>query len=179
MKKSLIALATLAALSASVMQAQAADGTINFNGKVQDVTCTIKINGAGTGDGSVTLPTVSKSSLAGVGTTGGDTSFTIDLSGCTGTEASGGPGVAVFFEPGLNVTAQGRLKNTGSGAPEVDLAIFREGAPLQLGTTPAAAFTNIAGDGASMPFTVKYYSNSATPSAGEVKSSVTYSIVYP
>ncbi|MFV3306716.1 fimbrial protein [Pseudomonas sp. NY15181] len=179
MKKSLISLATLAALVASVHQAQASDGTINFNGKVQDVTCTIKINGAGTGDGTVTLPTVSKTSLAGVGTTGGDTNFTIDLSGCTGSEVSGNPGVAVFFEPGANVTSQGRLKNTGSGAPEVDLAIFRNGSALQLGAAPASAFTNISGAGASMPFTVKYYSNSATPSAGEVKSSVTYSIVYP
>lgn len=179
MKKSLIALATLAALSASVMQAQASDGTINFNGKVQDVTCTIKINGAGTGDGTVTLPTVSKTSLAGVGTTGGDTNFTIDLSGCTGSGVSGNPGVAVFFEPGANVTAQGRLKNIGIGASEVDLAIFRSGSALQLGSAPATAFTNISGAAASMPFTVKYYSNSATPSAGEVKSSVTYSIVYP
>jgi major type 1 subunit fimbrin (pilin) len=179
MKKSLISLAALAVLSASVMQAQAADGTINFNGKVQDVTCTIKINGAGTGDGSVTLPSVSKSSLAGVGTTGGDTNFTIDLSGCTGSEVSGNPGVAVYFEPGANVTANGRLKNIGSGAQEVDLAIFRNGAPLQLGTAPATAFTNISGAGATMPFTVKYHSNSVTPSAGEVKSSVTYSIVYP
>ncbi|PJI49731.1 MAG: fimbrial protein [Pseudomonas sp.] len=179
MKKSLIAFATLAALSASAMHAQASDGTINFNGKVQDVTCTIKINGAGTGDGTVTLPTVSKTSLAGVGTTGGDTTFTIDLSGCTGSEVSGNPGVAVFFEPGANVTSQGRLKNIGSGAPEVDLAIFRNGSALQLGAAPASAFTNISGTGASMPFTVKYYSNSATPSAGEVKSSVTYSIVYP
>lgn len=179
MNKLLISAAALAALTATAFQAQASDGTINFTGKVQDVTCTIKVNGAGTGDGSVTLPTVSKSSLAGVGTTGGDTTFTIDLSGCTGTEASGNPGVAVFFEPGANVTAQGRLKNTGTGAPQVDLAIFRNGSPLQLGAAPASAFTNLSGAGASMPFVVKYYSNSAAPSAGEVKSSVTYSIVYP
>ncbi|MFV3414702.1 fimbrial protein [Pseudomonas nitroreducens] len=179
MKKSLISLSTLLALAASAMQAQASDGTITFNGKVQDVTCTIQINGAGTGDGTVTLPTVSKSSLAGVGTTGGDTHFTIDLSGCSGSDVSGNPGVAVFFEPGANVNAQGRLTNTGSGAQEVDLAIFRNGSPLQLGAAPATAFTNITGTGVTIPFTVKYYSNSATPSAGEVRSSVTYSIVYP
>ncbi|MDF3863930.1 fimbrial protein [Pseudomonas denitrificans (nom. rej.)] len=179
MKKSLISLAPLAALAVSAMQAQASDGTINFTGKVQDVTCTVQVNGAGTGDGSVTLPVVSKTSLAGVGTTGGDTNFTIDLSGCTGTEVSGNPGVAVFFEPGANVTPQGRLKNIGTGAPEVDLAIFRSGSALQLGSAPVSAFTDISDAGASMPFTVKYYSNSATPSAGEVKSSVTYSIVYP
>jgi len=179
MKKSLIFLAALAALVAATHQAQASDGTINFNGKVQDVTCTIRINGAGTGDGTVTLPTVSKGSLMGVGTTGGDTNFTIDLSGCTGSEVSSNPGVAVFFEPGANVTSQGRLKNIGSGAQEVDLVIFHNGSVLQLGAVPASVFTNISGAGASMPFTVKYYSNSATPSAGEVKSSVTYSIVYP
>ncbi|MFS2125016.1 fimbrial protein [Pseudomonas sp. Pseusp97] len=179
MKKSLISLATLAAMIVAAHQAQAADGTINFNGKVQDVTCTVKINGAGTGDGSVTLPTVSKTSLAGVGTTGGDTNFTIDLSGCTGTEASGNPGVAVFFEPGANVTAEGRLKNTGSGAQEIDLAVFHNGSIVRMGAAPASVFTNISGAEATIPFTVKYYSNSATPSAGEVKSSVTYSIVYP
>jgi len=181
MKKSLIALATLAGLSASVMQAQASDGTINFTGKMEDVTCTIQVNGAGTGDGSVTLPTVSKTSLKGVGTTGGDTNFSIKLSNCTGTEVAGGPGVAVFFEPGPNVTALGNLKNTGTGPTDVELAIYRNGqaAALNLGGKPVVPFTTISGEQADMPFTVKYYSKSATPGAGEVKSSVTYSIIYP
>lgn len=180
MKKSLIALATLAGLSASAMQAQAADGTINFTGKVEDVTCTIQVNGAGTGDGSVTLPTVSKTSLKGIGTTGGDTNFAINLSGCTGADVAGNPGVAVFFEPGPNVTALGNLLNTG-GSKDVELAIFKRGSStaLQLGSKPSLAHTAIADGAADMSFTVKYYSKSATPSAGDVKSSVTYSIVYP
>ncbi|MDH0291350.1 type 1 fimbrial protein [Pseudomonas sp. GD04087] len=181
MKISLIALASLAALSATAMQAQAADGTINFTGKVEDVTCTIQVNGAGTGDGAVTLPTVSKTSLKGIGTTGGDTNFSIKLSNCTPADSANGLGVAVFFEPGTNVTDAGRLKNTGAGAEEVDLAIYKqgEGSALQLGAQPTQKFVDISGLQAEMPFTVKYYSNAAEPSSGEVESSVTYSIVYP
>ena len=46
---------------------QASDGTITFTGGVTANTCTVKVNGAGTGDGTVTLPTVSTSALTNAG----------------------------------------------------------------------------------------------------------------
>ncbi|NUU37831.1 type 1 fimbrial protein [Pseudomonas sp. C2B4] len=163
------------------MPAQASDGTINFVGTIKDVTCTVKAAGT-SGISTVTLPTISKNALTTVGATAGDTNFNIDLSNCSGTDVAGS-GVAVHFEPGQNVNANGRLINNGL-ATGVDLALYQANAasPLNLGVAPVAAYKTMNGTtpngSVSMPYTVKYYATSATPSAGTVTSSVVYSVVY-
>jgi hypothetical protein len=57
--------ATFGFVALAPQYAAAADGTITFNGKVTDVTCTITGGGAATGTGDITvqLPTVSASAL--------------------------------------------------------------------------------------------------------------------
>lgn len=177
-KSPLILAAVVSLISIS---AQASDGTINFTGKIQDVTCTVTANG-GAAIATVTLPTISKTALSGINSTAGDTNFNILVTGCTGAAVTGG-GVSVLFEPGMNVNAAGRLNNTGA-ATGVDLAIYRANAitPLNLGTVPSSAYLPLTGaspDGtATLPYTVKYYATSATPGPGTVTSSVVYSIVY-
>ena len=171
--------ATIASMFA--MSAQASDGTINFTGKIQDVTCAVTANG-GTGISTVTLPTISKTALSAINSTAGDTNFNISVTGCTGAAVTGG-GVAVLFEPGMNVNASGRLNNTGA-ATGVDLAIYRANAvtPMNLGVVPASAYLPLTGTSpagtATLPYTVKYYATSATPGVGTVTSSVVYSVVY-
>lgn len=183
MIKSPFVLATVFGVNALIaMSANAADGTINFTGKIQDVTCSVTANG-GAGVATVTLPTVSKTAVAGINTTAGDTNFNISVTGCTGTGVAGS-GVAVLFEPGLNVNASGRLNNVSGTATGVDLAIYQAGgvAPLNLGVAPASAYMPLTGaspDGtATLPYTVKYYSTALAPAAGTVESSVVYSVVY-
>ena len=58
-------------LAAAPLAANAADGTITFNGKVTDKTCTISTPGGK--DFSVNLPTVSKNTLAAAGNVAGRT----------------------------------------------------------------------------------------------------------
>ncbi|MBL2545168.1 type 1 fimbrial protein, partial [Klebsiella pneumoniae] len=58
-------------LAAAPLAANAADGTITFNGKVTDKTCTISTPGGK--DFAVTLPTVSKNTLATAGAVAGRT----------------------------------------------------------------------------------------------------------
>lgn len=60
--KNAISLFAWVLTSTFAVSAMAADGTINFNGKVTDTTCSIAVNG-GTGNATVTLPTVSSNSL--------------------------------------------------------------------------------------------------------------------
>ncbi|MDL5429861.1 fimbrial protein [Klebsiella michiganensis] len=76
----------------SSFSAQATDGTITFNGRVTDQTCTISTPGGK--DFTVTLPTVSASTLAAQSATAGRTPFAINLSDCSKGN------VATYFEPG-------------------------------------------------------------------------------
>ncbi len=88
----------------SSFSAQAADGTITFNGKVTDQTCTISTPGGK--DFTVTLPTVSASTLATQSATAGRTPFAINLTKCSKGQ------VATYFEPGATVDFNtGRLNN--------------------------------------------------------------------
>lgn len=192
MKKLFIAPA-LALLSLAIaQQSLASDGTINFNGQVTDVTCTIKVNG-GTSNATITLPTVAASALSsGVGATAGDTPFSINLSGCStadsGTEAQP-KGIAVYFEPaGGSVNPAGRLDNTDiTGPGNVNIALYKASAPtlpLFLGTAPTAADTNISGadpsGAAEVKYVAKYYNANGSPAVpGAVAAHVVYSIVYP
>ncbi|MFH4337526.1 fimbrial protein, partial [Acinetobacter baumannii] len=89
-------LALIAALSVvGIANAQAADGTITINGLVTDKTCDI-VTPAGK-DFTVTLPTVSKQTLAVAGDVAGRTPFQINLANCSQGK------VATYFEPGATV----------------------------------------------------------------------------
>ena len=94
-------------LAAAPLAANAADGTITFNGKVTDKTCTISTPGGK--DFAVTLPTVSKNTLATAGAVAGRTPFAINLTKCSAGN------VATYFEPGSTVDFNtGRLLNQAS-----------------------------------------------------------------
>ncbi|MNF99875.1 Type-1 fimbrial protein, A chain precursor [compost metagenome] len=179
--KTLISTAVTTVLGAVIiLPAQATDGTITFTGSVTATTCTIGVD-AGGPTATVTLPVARLDQLRGIGSTTGATTFNIRLSACQGPNAQN-QGVAVHFEAGTNVNADGRLSNTaGIGrATGVDLEI-RQGAAqtaLVLGQVPAAGVGTINGGIATLPYTVRYHSTSAAPTAGTVSTSATYAITY-
>lgn len=183
MKKLNIAYAAVVMAMAFGQQAMASDGTINFIGKVTDVTCTVTATGSS--DSTVTLPTVSKTALSADTYTAGATPFTISLSGCQG-DRTNPTNVAVYFEPGGNVNVNGRLTNTAPSettAENVDIALYRADSvstALSLGKIPTGTYATIDANGttAKMDFVAKYYAT-AQATAGVVTSNVTYSIVYP
>ncbi|TDS83341.1 major type 1 subunit fimbrin (pilin) [Rahnella sp. BIGb0236] len=187
MKKLNIAFAATTLALILGQQAYAADGTITFNGEVTDVTCTVS---AGTGaDTTIKLPTVAVSAFGSLAnTTAGATPFAISLTGCASTAgALAQPkSVAVYFEPGSNVNANGRLNNTVTtgGATNVDIALYQASAnttPLVLGKIPSAGYSTISSTApaTTMNFLAKYYSTDVAVTSGLVSSNVTYSIVYP
>ncbi|MGI3022846.1 fimbrial protein [Vibrio alginolyticus] len=156
----------------------ASTGTITFVGEVTDTTCDVAVEG-GSADSTVTMPTVSSSNLANVGDTAGRVEFDITLSSCS----SAAQGAYAFFESGANVdSSTGRLTNTGS-ATNVDLQILDVAnayTPIKVGNTlqhSDSVATAISGDTARLNYAVEYYASGAS-TAGDVNSSVTYTISY-
>lgn len=177
MKKTLLGTAIALTVSAMSLPVNAADGTITINGKLTQATCTVKINN-GTPDAVITLPSLSTGALTTAGQTAGRTAFTVNLTGCTPATGS----VRAYFEHGPTVdAATGRLNNTAaSGAQnvQVELRDNNENA-LYIGNTsqranPAASLTNGAAD---LIYSAYYYATGAAK-AGELATSVTYSIDY-
>lgn len=167
-------------LAAAPLAASAADGTITFNGKVTDKTCTISTP-AGK-DFAVTLPTVSASALASAGSVAGRTPFTISLTQC------GAGDVATYFEPGATVDFNsGRLVNQAQADAARNVQIRLLGSNNQFLPVLAAgsnqAQTNsqwvtAGSDGsATLNYFAEYYAIGAA-AAGNVTTSVKYTIIY-
>ncbi|WP_199052442.1 fimbrial protein [Aquitalea sp. ASV15] len=180
MKKLLTTASTALLLAGLAAQAQAADGTITFNGNVTAQSCTPTVVGGGAANATVTLPTVSAKSLASAGVTAGTTQFSIALSDCSAAATQ----AATWFEAGSNVDpASGRLINTGT-ASKVDVALYNS-----TGTTPIAVGQGngtlgssgtavpITNKTATMNFNARYYATGAA-TAGTVVASVNYTIQY-
>ncbi|MBA4707805.1 fimbrial protein [Aquitalea aquatica] len=183
MKKLLTTASAALLLAGIATQAQAYDGSITFTGNISAVTCTITAAG-GTTTGSVTLPTVAASSLPAADKTAGSTQFSIALTNCTG----GAPAptqAATWFEASSDVTAAGRLKNTG-GATGVDVAIYNPNNTdtnfIKIGQGNGSLGSSgiavpISGGNATMTYTARYYSTAAVV-PGTVVAKVNYTIQY-
>lgn len=196
MKRTYLALAGLASISL-ISTAQATDGTVNFNGKLFNETCTISVNG-GSNMGTVGLPTLSTVTLATAGAVGGATSFTIKLTGCGGgssirefldTTTNGTTGTpkalssaTAYFESGPGVDpVSHNILNVGGTATGVQLQLMTTtGGAIKVGDSTQTATAGIPftaeGTGV-MTYGVQYIANAAT-TPGNVVGSVTYSIAY-
>ncbi|OTG82484.1 ferrous iron transporter B [Acinetobacter sp. ANC 4558] len=174
-------IALISALSlVAITQAYAADGTITINGLVTDKTCDI-VTPAGK-DFTVTLPTVSKQSLATTGAVAGRTPFSINLAKCSQGK------VATYFEPGATVDfATGRLNNQATaGATNVKVQLLGSNSqflPILAANSTTGNQTNsqwidvVANGAADLHYYAEYYAtNAATP--GPVTTSVQYTIIY-
>lgn len=175
-------IALIAALSVvGIANVQAADGTITINGFVTDKTCNI-VTPAGK-DFTVTLPTVSRQTLAKAGDVAGRTPFQIKLEDCSAGK------VATYFEPGATVDFNtGRLINqaaAGDSAQNVDVRLLGDNNQfipvLAAGATGAQANSQwvdvVEGGSADLNYYAEYYATGAS-TAGEVTTSVQYTIIY-
>lgn len=179
MKISSIVLGSVFVLSAMAAQlaSAATTGTITFNGALVADTCVI--NGGGTNNFTVTLPSIQTSSLTAAGQTSGDTPFAIALTGCSPSV----PVRAYFSSASGGIDGStGHLNNTGA-ATNVALQLLNSaGTPLALN----AANAGLQGDtlkttdalgAATLNYTARYFATDVT-GAGSVRSSATYEIVY-
>ncbi|MGL4545567.1 MAG: fimbrial protein, partial [Plesiomonas sp.] len=160
--------------------AQAADGTIDFQGRLIEQTCSITVEGSVNPHlASVTMPSVSTSALSAAGMTTGRTNFEIELSNCSGSAAT----AAAFFDAGADVDpVSGQLLTTGS-ATNVRLQLLdnnANGAVIKAGDMSQLTNTSrvtIVGGKAILPYSVQYIATGAA-TAGTVFSSLLFSINY-
>lgn len=182
MKKTVIAAALVSGFFGT--QAQAADGTIYFEGKLTSTTCDITVDGQAS-PATVVLPEIATSMLQTAGSTKGDTGFSIELANCTGVTSTST--AAAFFENGSTVDSTTfNLLNTdegmADGATNVQLQLVDKvtDLPLQVGNSSQISNTtriDMSNGSASLPYTVRYYALGAT-TPGTVKSQVNFSIDY-
>ncbi|KVW07036.1 type 1 fimbrial protein [Burkholderia cepacia] len=180
-KQLTLASAITAAMALAPLTAHAFDGTVTITGTLSGATCDVKINN-GSNNGTVGLPGVSASTLSSKGATTGATNFTIALSNCTNAT---GKSVRTFFEAGPNVnTADGTLTNraVSNAATNVSVQLLDiDGYALKAGDAsqrnPSKTSVPIVNNGATMVYGAQYYAQGAA-TAGDVSTSVTYSIDY-
>lgn len=154
----------------------ASTGIITITGKVTATTCAVKVNNAGTGDGTIVLPTVSVNDLKN-GETAGDTSFVIDVNCSAGVDH-----VKPYFEP-TNVDATtGYLVNTASttAAQNVEVQLLdHTNKVINLISNDATAMD--LADGAKttqLRYTARYFASGADAVAGNVSTSAIYTLNY-
>lgn len=178
MRKIQFILGILAAASSSATLAY--DGTINFTGKVVAQTCSVS---SGSKNLTVTLPTVSEASLAAATNTAGLTPFTIELTGCGTSAASGAQNVKAYFEPNATTDYDtGNLNIAASSANNVQIQLLNADGvtPIKLGQDATGQnVTAVQIDNAAMKlrYNAQYYAT-AQATAGDVSATVNYTIVY-
>ncbi|MBK0012739.1 fimbrial protein [Stenotrophomonas sp. S41] len=163
-------------LAAAPLAANAADGTITFTGKVNAKTC--EINAGSSKDFTVNLPPVGTTALKTAGDVAGRTAFSINLTNCSAGK------VATYFEPGVTVdSSTGNLVNTATGgASNVQLQLLTaNGSVVKVsgtGTLQAGTWTDVADKGAAkLDYAAQYFATGQS-TAGDVASSVKYTIIY-
>jgi len=177
--KKLIPLFSIVALPMVALNAHANSGSINFEGKITDSTCTVSVDGQGA-DATIKLPTVSKDILKADGNKAGKTNFIISMTGCT--LGGGETKVSTYFEAGASVDVNsGFLINSGT-ATNVALSLTDgvSNAPIKAGNQDQEdnnTSATVADGAASLPYAVEYVA-SGVSTAGTVLSSVTFSLRY-
>jgi major type 1 subunit fimbrin (pilin) len=189
MFRNLMLLATIAIAS---QVANAADGTITFNGVVLGTTCSVN---AGSPNLTVVLPTVSISSFNGIGSTAGNTPFKLVLTNCPAVLSGySSYGVSAYFDQTNVNTSTGNLKNSSApnAATGIEVQLLNSSkATMNLGLGQANATAANAtlqnstpvtisntSTSATLDYSAQYYSNATTLLPGVVSTQVAYTIVY-
>lgn len=157
-----------------LMALAASQNTLTFKGEVAAQTCAVTVNGGGAT--VVLLPLVSTSSLQKRGLTDGETSFTVEVSGCDAPKEKT-PIVTQFL---ANDVSQGHnLKNMGTAEGVAVQLVGPNGKPIELnGITRVDGLVLEEGNTeASAEFHVRYISEDQV-GPGSVTASVQYSITY-
>lgn len=190
MKKNVLIIALLAAAGCIGAPAFAVDGTITITGEIKGLTCSIS-GGPGTtpgagGDFSVALLPVQVTALAATGAVAAAKPFSIMLGTGGGATCPDGTKAAILFDTtsaGIN-PATGNLKNLAATDPaaNVEVQILDSGnsnAPVNLGSGTATTEVVASGGTATLPFQAQYIATGGAAGAGQVDTSVRYTVIFP
>src|SRR5699024_5113230 len=178
MKKLFLTTLVLATSVTAFAADNSKDGTVNFNGKLVDNTCTVNTNSQNL---TAQLPTLPVRLLANANDTAGLTLFQLQLDNCNNQKAR------AYFVPTPDKVdlASGRLKNTEATGTAA------KNAQVQLLDSDAATVINATGTGGhqgsnlqtittsnnKLTYYARYYATGTT-TAGNVKAAVDYYVEY-
>jgi major type 1 subunit fimbrin (pilin) len=179
MKKTLLSAALIASFGIAAFApqtARAVDGTITFNGKVLNSTCSV--SNAVSNVVAVTLPDVQSTAFTASGSVAGLTPFSLVLTGCP-TTPSGVVVGAAFSGGSIDSVHAGTITNTGTSNVNVQMT-DSSGTALNLSTNSNPVNAVISGTGtATLGYKAQYYQPTATAiTAGTVTASVSYTLTY-
>lgn len=183
MRKVNLAVCALALAVSSTTAFAASNGTITFNGLLQDDTCQIA---PGSEDQTVVLPTLATSSLANAGDEEGSKNFTISVVDCPAAVTKVSAHFNAINSDGVNPTT-GNLTNsaTSGGATGAEVRLYNldsTSSQIRVGDT-GAAFDVTPGTGAdpkgttTLSYAGGYYATEAT-TPGIVTAKVQYVLSY-
>jgi len=195
MSKNLLSAALIAGLGIAAFAASAATpsgtGTITISGRITSASCSVSVNGQGN-SATVALPTVQTTDLSASGTATGFTAVSFVLTGCAA--ATSDPAglttlaqVRPYFEQGPTTDlTTGFLKNsaaaaTKAGNVEVMLSTSADTTgKLDLSKGPGLQNAGAATLASNPTFTyyAAYVANGAPATAGNVSTSVQYTLDY-
>lgn len=159
-----------------------ASAVVNFEGEIVASTCVVT---SGNQQGkTVTLPQVTNQLFGGNGTTVGDTPFTLDFTGCTG--STGGTGYTVVFTGTSPVGRDDLLEATRTGsnpgnATDVGIEVVKaNGNALKFSSANnEIKLVPDATGNASINMVAKYQQIGSTlPAAGALTANMTYTVIY-
>ncbi|MGX5011155.1 fimbrial protein [Enterobacter asburiae] len=174
-KHSLLAALVLSAVSFGVINAaQAADGTINFTGTIQDAACTIDSSLK-----SVPMGIVIKSALATAGTVAAPTKFSIVLKDCPSTVK----GAQVTFDGTADANNKNLLALTGGAGAATGLGLALYEADGSTAIPVSVASKNVTLDTTAsnvntLTYIAKYMATGATVVAGKANATTDFTIIY-
>ena len=131
---------------------------------------------------AVTLPTVSRQTLAGTGSTAGTTAFNIQLNCPSASTAA----LSINFSgTRVSSTYSNVLKNTGTATNVGVQMLDQSGNPITFNNNnPNNKTSNLISLGATdigpmtLPFAARYYATSTTVQAGSVVATATFNLIY-
>lgn len=174
MKKTIAVVIACAGFSLAAGSVYAADANLVFTGTITDKTCSI--NGSVSQlEKAVSLPQISTAALATAGNTAGETGFSLELTGCTGTS------VQAKFAQGTNVDmTNGNLNNTGTSNVQVQL-LNSQHQKIELNNDSGIGQTELLDTTvgtATMQFYAQYYAKADKTVAGTVNTSILVDMLY-
>ncbi|MFV8800988.1 fimbrial protein [Yersinia sp. LJYL362] len=182
MRKVNLAVCALALAVSSTTAFAASNGTVTFNGLLQDDTCQIE---TGTENVMVTLPTLSTSALPAAGAAEGSTDFKISVVDCPVAVTKVSAHFNAINSAGVNPTTGNLTNSAVGGATGAEVRLYNLDTPttqIRVGDT-GAAFDVTPGTGAdpkgttTLTYAGGYYATAAT-TPGIVTAKVQYVLSY-
>jgi len=179
--KKILAASVIAASVMTAFSASAVNGNIEFTGTVIDSGCNINVapshNASSTNSGTIDLKSVDKASMGDtVGHISNKTAFALTLTNCPAAMTS----AAANFDYQASTAGEAYLANTEATQNGVGMQLFddnngSQGLVKGVSSSPVSLVNNAA----VLPFSVAMVNTSgAGVTAGAVKSSAQYTIVY-